>query len=170
MGNRWFHENMNRFIHGIWGRYELQPFDIVTTTALENDIRNKIIELLPCFYSHVRIDGKEIHVSGIFFEQYAATMQFLPCMFTVQERYFYNLYIDNEEVGTILFEKNLDPCTYGYVVTVNLFEMCEYIRKALNADPETEEVIGLTEIPPVKDVEITINYEETKNHDEQKPD
>lgn len=44
-------------------------------------------------------------------------------MYVYSERVlFYDLYIDNVPVGMISFKKNLDPCNYGYIVTVNPFE------------------------------------------------
>ena len=88
---------------------------------------------------------------------------FLPCMFTVKECYFYDLYIDNVPVGMISFKKNLDPCNYGYIVTVNPFEMCEFVKKAF--EQAMEEVAELPEVPPAEQVRIAMNYGEVKRHE-----
>ncbi len=132
MQNRYFYQRMKHFVEELSCRYFGQPFNIWTTSAMEDDIRREVKTQYPLFYENAHIAGREIHISSEFFKKYAVAMMFLPCMFTVKECYFYDLYIDNVPVGMISFKKNLDPCNYGYIVTVNPFEMCEFVKKRLS--------------------------------------
>lgn len=163
MQNRYFYQRMKHFVKELSCRYFGQPFNIWTTSAMEDDIRREVKTQYPLFYENVHIAGREIHISSEFFKKYAVAMMFLPCMFTVKECYFYDLYIDNVPVGMISFKKNLDPCNYGYIVTVNPFEMCEFVKKAF--EQAMEEVAELPEIPPAEQVRIAMNYGEVKRHE-----
>lgn len=160
MQNRYFFVKMQRFISDLFCFFTGEPFDIYTTSAMEDKIRCEVQRLYPKFYLNARIEGREIHISREFYKEYAIAMMFFPCMFNVKEHYFYDLYIDNVPVGRICFEKNLDPCAYGYIVTVDPFEGCEHVRNAFN--PVTEEITELPEIPEAERVKITMNYEEEK--------
>ena len=88
------------------------------------------------------------------------TAELLPCMFQVKEYYFYDLYIDNVPVGRISFKRNLDPCNYGYIVTVDPFKWCEHVRNAFN--PVEEIVTDSTENLENEQTKIAMNCEEAK--------
>lgn len=148
MANRQFHKVMQQFMNDVWKIYCGAHFNLDITDMIERDIRNRLLKIIPEFYQHARIDGKEIHITSVLFKEYSEIIQFFPCMFKVQESYFYDIYIDNVPVGRISFKKILDPCNYGYELTVDPFEQCEFLR----------------------DVFITISFEEENLHDEQKPD
>lgn len=81
------------------------PFERDTMSMVENDVREKIVELFPDFYFHAKIVEKEIHISSLFFKKYATAMHFLPCMFSVKESYFYDLYIDNVQSEEFLLKQ-----------------------------------------------------------------
>lgn len=158
-----FYEIMQRFMREtIWGRYAYAPFERDTMSMVENDVREKIVELFPDFYFHAKIVEKEIHISSLFFKKYATAMQFLPCMFSVKESYFYDLYIDNVPVGRISFETNVDPSYgYGYVLTMDPFERYEFIRNAFMPTVETDKNTELPEML-VNKTKIAMKHKEDK--------
>ena len=50
-----FYEIMQRFMREtIWGRYASAPFERDTMSMVENDVREKIVELFPDFYLRQR--------------------------------------------------------------------------------------------------------------------
>lgn len=160
MQNRYFYQRMKRFVEELSCRYFGQPFNIWTTSAMEDDIRREVKTQYPLFYENAHIAGREIHISSEFFKKYAIAMMFLPCMFQVKEYYFYDLYIDNVPVGRISFKRNLDPCNYGYIVTVDPFKWCEHVRNAFN--PVEEIVTDSTENLENEQTKIAMNCEEAK--------
>lgn len=156
--NRRIYEMLTQSIESIKEKYMWEPFDIITTDKMENDIKNVVVELIPDFYSHVNIAEGEIYIDNIFFKQYFGVLQLLPCVFDVREAYRYELFVGRERVGDIYFEKNIDPCEYGYIVTFEPFEPIkrfEYVIDATNAVLKTRNAI---------------DNKEGDAHDEQKQD
>lgn len=160
MQNRYFFTKMQQFIAELFWAFAGKPFDIYTTSVMEDKIRCEVEKLYPDFCLNARIVGREIRISREFYKEYAIAMMFLPCMFQVKEYYFYDLYIDNVPVGRISFKRNLDPCAYGYIVTVDPFKRCEHVRNAFN--PVEEIVTDSTENLENERTKIAMNYEEVK--------
>lgn len=79
MQNRYFYQRMKYFIEKLFCRYIGQPFDICTTSAMEDDIRREIKTQYPLFYENAQIAGREIHISREFYKKYAIAMMFLLC-------------------------------------------------------------------------------------------
>nr|DAF90216.1 MAG TPA: hypothetical protein [Myoviridae sp. ct3Oc10] len=160
MQNKYFFTKMQQFISELFWAFAGKPFEIYTTNVMEDKIRCEVEKLYPDFYLNARIVGREIRISREFYKEYAIAMMFLPCMFQVKEYYFYDLYIDNVPVGRISFKRNLDPCAYGYIVTVDPFKWCEHVRNAFN--PVEEIVTDSTENLENERTKIAMNYEEVK--------
>lgn len=162
MQNKYFFTKMQQFISELFWAFAGKPFEIYTTNVMEDKIRCEVEKLYPDFYLNARIVGREIRISREFYKEYAIAMMFLPCMFQVKEYYFYDLYIDNVPVGRISFKRNLDPCNYGYIVTVDPFKWCEHVRNAFN--PVEEIVTDSTENLENEQTKIAMNCEKSQHY------
>lgn len=76
MQNRYFYQRMKHFVEELSCRYFGQPFNIWTTSAMEDDIRREVKTQYPLFYENAHIAGREIHISSEFFKKYAVAMMF----------------------------------------------------------------------------------------------
>lgn len=85
MQNRYFYQRMKHFVEELSCRYFGQPFNIWTTSAMEDDIRREVKTQYPLFYENAHIAGREIHISSEFFKKYAVAMMFFA-MYVYSER------------------------------------------------------------------------------------
>lgn len=114
---------MREFLENLFERFFGLTFDIRTITAMEMEIANEIYRKCPEIDKYVRVEGKEIHFDEKFLKNNNGIVCFLPCIFTIKEKFFYDVYAGTVPVGEMAFEKNLDPANYGYIITTrSLFE------------------------------------------------
>ena len=114
---------MRDFVKNLFDRYFGMPFNIDTTAKMEKEIKSEVYRKCPDIEKYVRIEGKEIYFDERFLKNNNGIICFLPCIFTIKEKYFYDVYAGTVPVGEIAFKKNLDPANYGYIITTrSLFE------------------------------------------------
>lgn len=114
---------MFEFLKNLFERFLGMPFDINTITEMEREIAKEIYKKCPDIEKYVRVEGKEIHFDERFLKNNNGIICFLPCIFTIKEKFFYDVYAGTVPVGEMAFKKNLDPANYGYIITTrSLFE------------------------------------------------
>ena len=103
---------MRDFVKNLFDRYFGMLFNIDTTAKMEKEIKSEVYRKCP-----------EIYFDERFLKNNNGIICFLPCIFTIKEKYFYDVYAGTVPVGEIAFKKNLDPANYGYIITTrSLFE------------------------------------------------
>ena len=109
--------NMRDFVKNLFDRFLGMPFDVYTIMKMENEIKEEIYRKCPDIERYVRVEGKEIHFDERFLKNNNGIICFLPCIFAIKEKFFYDVYAGTVPVGEMAFEKNLEPDNYGYIIT-----------------------------------------------------
>lgn len=107
---------MKEFMSHLFNKYAYRLFTIETTTAMKMEIAEEVYRRCPDIKSYVKVEGKEIHFDENFFRKNNGMIPFIPCLFSIKEDFYYDVYLGFMPVGQICFSKNLDPRNYGYTV------------------------------------------------------
>lgn len=181
MQNRYFYQRMKHFVEELSCRYFGQPFNIWTTSAMEDDIRREVKTQYPLFYENAHIAGRGTICNTMEnFENFV--QEGLQNGFPQLYRYIYKDYRGNIRINKNVFKHaeevvqylpfilKLDECTeYGIYFGNTLAETFEFTRDNSRCTCN----ITIRPLYESKRAEITFMFadrEEGNTHDEQKPD